>query len=202
MEQNSPREPESKDLSALEGQLRDAFGRVAYSHKVHEKDADRYFSRGSLIKVGQIVLSALTTGGIIVSLVTDEIAAGIAGAIASGALLLLSTYSKEVDLGGLAQKHSDTAARLWAVREAYTSVIADLRGRLAGVDELRSRRDKLVEELAAIYANSPRTSPAAYKAAQKALQVQQELTFSDAELDRILPPALRLRPLNIPPPKL
>ena len=66
----TPPPPASPDSLAgpshvLESQLRECFGRVAYSHKTHEKCADIALRRLSLIKVFQIVLSAVTTGGLL-----------------------------------------------------------------------------------------------------------------------------------------
>ncbi|HFN4795688.1 TPA: hypothetical protein ACHF5Y_005766, partial [Pseudomonas aeruginosa] len=52
----------------LEGQLRECYGRVVYSHKTHEKCADILFERHKQIKLCQIILSALVTGGLIAAL--------------------------------------------------------------------------------------------------------------------------------------
>src|SRR5207302_1150583 len=49
----------------LEGQLRESYAHVVYSHKTHEKCADILLHRLSTIKLWQIILSALTTGGFI-----------------------------------------------------------------------------------------------------------------------------------------
>ena len=58
----------SEEVRALEGQIRECYGRVAYSHKVHEKCADLYHTRLRSLKLIQIVLSAITTCGLIVTL--------------------------------------------------------------------------------------------------------------------------------------
>ena len=47
-------------MAILEGQLRECFGRVVYSHKTHEKCADMLLSRLARIKLWQIILSAIT----------------------------------------------------------------------------------------------------------------------------------------------
>src|SRR5687767_519983 len=49
----------------LEGQLRECYGRVVYSHKTHEKCADILLARLGRIKFWQIVLSAITTAGFV-----------------------------------------------------------------------------------------------------------------------------------------
>ena len=62
METSIPPEPERY---ALESQVRECFGRCAYTHKTHEKMAERGSRRQRIMKWCQIVLSALTAGGAI-----------------------------------------------------------------------------------------------------------------------------------------
>ncbi len=45
--------------------------------------------------------------------------------------------------------------------------------------------------LSKTYKGSPRTYSKAYSVAQKALQINEELTFSDEEIDNFLPTPLR-----------
>ena len=53
------------------------------------------------------------------------------------------------------------------------------------------QRDEINAELEAIYKAAPRTDSKAYAAAQDALKNQEELYFSDRELDHLLPKELR-----------
>ena len=78
--------PDSKQ--ALEGQLRECFGRVVYSHKTHEKNAEIFIKRLSRIKFWQIVLSAITTGGCILVL----LGAGLIGSIIASILSALRLF--------------------------------------------------------------------------------------------------------------
>ena len=55
--------PDPKQI--LEGQLRECFGRVVYSHKTHEKCADILLKREARIKLWQIALSVITTSGLV-----------------------------------------------------------------------------------------------------------------------------------------
>ncbi len=181
----------SQGVDILNAQLRESYGRVVYTHKVHEKDADYYFKQQNRLKILQIVLSAITTGGLIVTLLGEGRVATVIAAVASAALLCLTTYAKNTDLGALAQKHADSAARLWNVRESYISLLTDIATGDLATGDIRARRDTLQTELDTIYSGSPRTSSKAYKNAQKGLKVNEELTFSDDEIDAFLPPPLR-----------
>lgn len=184
MEQNSPH-------NVLEEQLRECFGRVAWSHKTHEKCSDLLNTRLNSIKIWQIILSAITTTGIIAAVFGDSKEIGIISAALSFFLTVLNTYVKQYDLGGLAQKHADAAVDLWNMRESYLSLLTDIKSGCVENDEIRTQRDELQGKLLEIYRGSPRTIAKAYKDATKALKKLEELTFSDAEIDAILPKALR-----------
>ena len=177
----------------LEGQLREIYGRVAYTHKTHEKMADRYVARYKRIKAGEIALSAVSSGSLIFAVFGDSPTATIIGAVLSTILLGLTLYFKEAMLGENAQKHTEIASKLWGAREALLSLLTDMHdGRDAGA--IRSERDKLNAALADVYRSAPRTDDDAYAAAQKALKQQEELFFSDNELDHLLPSNLHKGP--------
>jgi hypothetical protein len=182
--------PDSRAI--LEGQLRECFGRVVYTHKTHEKAADILLTRLSRIKLWQIILSALTTGGFIAAIsgVVSTVGALI-GVIVSTALLVLNAYTKDYDLGELSQKHRQAGADLWIIREKYLSLLTDLRMGERPIEELQKGRDKLLEDLHAVYSGAPSTTYQAYKKAQEALKHLEDLTFSDAEIDAFLPKALK-----------
>lgn len=90
-----------------------------------------------------------------------------------------------------AEKHSTTASKLWLVRESYISLITDVRSRTIALEDAKAKRDALDLKLSEIYGNAPRTTGNAYKAAQEALKLNEELTFTEAEIDLMLPVALR-----------
>ncbi len=179
---------------SLEAQLRECFGRVAYSHKTHEKSADLLQARLHCLKAAQIILSAITTTGLLTAIFTGPETARCAAAVTaifSTALFALTTYTKDFDLGSKSQSHKDAADRLWVIREAFLSLLTDARS--GGMDDAsaRERRDRLQDDLSVAYRSAPRTFPKAYAEAQKALRVSEDLTFSDKEIDALLPAALR-----------
>jgi len=175
----------------LEGQLRECFGRVVYSHKTHEKCVDACLSKLARIKFAQIVLSALTTGSLLSELFGRVPWVLGLGAICSTLLLGLNAYTKDYDLGKIAQKHKDVAIKLLDVREAYLSLLTDIRVGVISVEAIQLRRDELQHRLSEVYAGAPATNSRAYIEAQKALQVREDLTFSPKEIDAFLPLELR-----------
>lgn len=175
----------------LEGQLRECFGRVVYSHKTHEKCADILLARLSQVKLWQIILSALTTGGFIAAVFGAGKIGALVGVIVSTMLLALNAYTKNYDLGELSQKHRQAAADLWIIREKYLSLITDLRMGEKPIELLQKERDDLLEELHSVYSGAPSTTYQAYKKAQEALKQLEDMTFSDEEIDKFLPKELK-----------
>lgn len=183
--------PDTDGHEALEAQIRECFGRVIYAHKTHEKDGDLCAGTLRNIKLAQIVLSAITASGAIAVLFSDHLALKIVTALLSLLTLGLTGYMKGFDPGAAAQKHRDTAADLWVIREAYLSLLADIAAGAISQGQVRSRRDELQTALSAIYKSAPHTTPKAYGLAQKALQRDEEYTFNDGEIDKFLPRDLR-----------
>jgi hypothetical protein len=175
----------------LEGQLRECYGRVVYSHKTHEKCADILLERQSCIKLWQIIISALVTGGIVSTFFgANEVGAAISALLSTG-LLALNAYTKDYDLGEIAQKHRQAGSDLWIIREKYLSLLTDIRVGDVAPELIRAQRDALTEELHGVYAGAPSTNFAAYSSAQEALKKLEDMTFSDEEIDVFLPKELK-----------
>ncbi|WP_199099136.1 SLATT domain-containing protein [Dyella sp. ASV21] len=178
--------------TTLEGQLREMYGRSAYTHKAHEKMADQYIGRYKHIKVTEIVLSAIASSSFLLALFGDSRAGTVVGSMVSAVLLGLTLYFKEASLTQKAREHTEIAAKLWAVREALLSLLVDMTDDV-NVETTRIKRDELNAVLEGVYAIAPRTNDKAYRAAQKALKSAEELFFTDEELDKLLPKQLRTK---------
>jgi len=191
LEQHSLTEDTRESRQILDGQLRECYGRVVYSHKTHEKCADILLTRLSRLKLWQIVLSAVTTAGLLGALFGAERLAVAFGLVLSTILLVLNAYAKNYDLGELAQRHKQAANDLWLVREKYLSLLVDLAMRERPIEVLQAERDALLQELHNAYGGAPSTTFKAYRRAQEALQKYEDLTFADSEIDAFLPKELR-----------
>lgn len=179
------------DRKVLESQVRELFGRAAYSHKTQEKMADRCASYQRHLKLGQIWLSGITASGVVGSLFVEASWLPYFAAITSLLTLILSGYVKDIDPGAAAQQHRQTASDIWNVREKYLSLLTDIRDTSISIKALKCQRDAIQGELHQIYRSAPNTDGRAYSTAQKALKKDEELTFSDREIDILLPSQLR-----------
>ncbi len=181
----------NSQINILESQIRECFGRVAWTYKTQEKCADILINRNKTIKITQIILSAITTTGIMITVFGNQKWVGILTAIISTTLLALNTYLKNYDLGQIAQKHADCASNLWNIRETYLSLLTDIKAGIVDIEKITKKRDELQAELHNIYQGAPRSINGAYDKASKALKSNEELTFSDDEIDMFLPKELK-----------
>jgi hypothetical protein len=60
------------------------------------------------------------------------------------------------------------------------------------LDQVQAKRDALQNLLESVYQNAPRTIEQAYRLAQKALKVDEQMTFSNEEINNFLPNTLRI----------
>jgi len=180
----------------LEGQLRQNYGRIVYSHKTHEKCADIQLARLGRIKFWQIVLSGLSAAGFVGAILGAGPVTGVIGAGVSATLLALNAYTKDYDLGELAQKHRQAAHELWLVREEYLSLLSDIALGTGSLESLQARRDALILRAHSAYGGAPSTSSKAYEKARTALKQHEEMTFSDSEIDAFLPAELKRQSSN------
>jgi hypothetical protein len=190
-----------RDAKPLEDQLRELYGRTAYSHKTHIIQAGQYQNQNWWIKTGQIALGAITTTGLIVSLFGKDDKIGLViSAICSALLTALIAYTKDFDLGTVSEQHKRTSDELWHIRERYLSLLTDMQTGAIDGPAATARRDELLDDLNKVYAPARVTTGTAYGKAQNALKNNEDLTFSDDEIDLMLPRSLRRNKELTPPP--
>ncbi|GAA1089403.1 SLATT domain-containing protein [Pseudonocardia alni] len=179
----------------LLAQVREAFGRVVYSHKTHEKQADICINKHRWQQAVLIALTAIGSGtflAAVVGLLGNPVLTSLA--TSSTALLVswISLGAKTFRFEQESDAHRGIASRLWNVRESYLSLISDLMSGTMSDSDARVRRDALQQETREAYIEAPRTSSKAYMRASEGLQHNEEMTFSSREIDLFLPEPLRL----------
>jgi hypothetical protein len=183
MAQNSPHK------EALKTQIREAYGRVTYTYTAHLKMMNRLEKKNKTVKYLQIVLSAISTGGFVGSLITDELILTCVGGLFSTILLALNLFFKDFNLFDEIKQHRTAADNLWFIREQYVSLLTDFS--VLSEDEIILRRDELQKRTYEIYKQSPKTDSKSYADAQKALKNDEEQFFTPEEIDKMLPSHLR-----------
>ena len=152
----------------LYSQIQEEYGKLVYTYTCHFKMADRLSKRNFWIKWGQIGLSAISTGGFLGVLISNEQILLWAGGLCSTALLALTSYLKDKDISTEKTDHIKTANKLWKVREKYLSLLTDFDE--ISIEEIVRKRDELLDESSEIYCAAPLTDGKSYAAAQAALK--------------------------------
>ncbi|WP_415460121.1 SLATT domain-containing protein [Bifidobacterium psychraerophilum] len=186
--------PAGRDEYLL-AQVREAFGRVVYSQKTHEKQADLCFTKHRWQQGLLVGFTAVSTGTFLVAvlgLVSNPILTSLATSAIALIVSALSLAAKSFRFGEESDAHRDIASRLWDVRESYLSLISDLMSGAVSGPDARARRDDLQAAALKAYAEAPRTTDKAYSKAQDGLKNNEELTFTSREIDLFLPEGLRL----------
>jgi hypothetical protein len=187
MEQNSQSHKEK-----LYQQIQEQYGKLLYTFTCHLKKAAALKKECNRYKWMQIVLSAISTGGFIATVVTDQAKLAWIGGIVSTLLLIINGYLKDKDFAAEQKEHTDTASKLWPIREEYISLMTDFEE--LPDQTIVSRRDDLMGKTAKIYEAAPQTDEKAFAAAQNALKNKQEQFFTQEELNVMLPMHLRRTP--------
>ena len=172
--------------------IRESFGRVAYTHKTHEKDAEIANSQSTVTKWINIVLTTLTSGSLIGTIITNQFVLVYLSAVLSTVVLAFVIFQLSFNPERKSEIHRYLAKELWYIREKYVNLMAAIFNEKITDQDIVVARDKLTEELKFIYKFAPTTSKKAYAQAQEALKINEDLTFSDDEIDQFLPDKLRL----------
>lgn len=185
MERNSQNSPGYK----LESQIREAYGRIVYTETCHNKKIENLLNLNNRIKLWQIILSAISTGGFIGVVFSNEKLLTLISSVVSLLLLILNVYAKNFNLISEIEEHKKASDILWKIREEYVSLLTDFD--FLTHEEIIKKRDDLQKRTNEVYKNSPRTDKESYREAQKALKTEQEQTFSEHEIDVMLPNSIR-----------
>lgn len=179
----------------LLAQVRESFGRVVYSHKTQEKQADICFTKHRWQQGVLIGLTAVSSGTFLAAVV-GLLGNPVLTSFATSSIALLVTWvslgAKTFRFADESDTHRSIASRLWDIRESYISLIADLMAGSLTDAEGRQRRDVLQKAAREAYSDAPRTSSKAFAQAQGGLKDNEEMTFTAHEIDLFLPAALRL----------
>ena len=175
-----------KSYSArLKNQIKDACGKVIYTYTAHHKLADRLEKENKYVKNAQIILTALSSCGFFVSIITNKAILTWVGGIAAVLSLCLNLYVKEYKIQNEVSQHRNAANALWGIREEYVSLLVDFE--VLEDSEIQKKRDVLCNKVSEVNNNYPATDKESYRAAQEALQKEEEQTFKENEVDSILP---------------
>lgn len=169
--------------------LEETYGKVVYTYTTQLIHAGRLKKRNSILKWLQMILFAVSTGGFLGSVITNQTVLVWFGGLCSTALLVLTAYFKDSEFSNTYARHHVTSNSLWSVREEYLALLADYE--TMPPEKIAEIRENLRKKTAKIYADAPLTDDRSYKMAQKRIKKREAQFFSREELNQILPEKLR-----------
>lgn len=175
----------------LESVVRDSYASIVWSHKIQEKQSDIYSDMYKGLETAKILLSAITSGGIIALIFTNTFWLKLITAMISVITVFINGYFKSFDLQKSISTHKQTANRLIIVRDQYKVLLTKIKMRSESAEHLLLEYQKLIEESDNIYLEAPSTTSKAVDKASKALKITKDNTFLDDEIDSFLPRGLK-----------
>lgn len=175
----------------LESVVRDSYASIVWSHKIQEKQSDIYSDMYKRLETAKILLSAITSGGIIALIFTNTFWLKLITATISVITVFINGYFKSFDLQKSISTHKQTANRLIIVRDQYKVLLTKIKMRSESAEDLLLEYQKLIEESDNIYLEAPSTTSKAVDKASKALKITKDNTFLDDEIDSFLPRGLK-----------
>jgi hypothetical protein len=131
------------------------FSQVVQRHKVHARAAQTNARWNRRLRGAE----ALLMGGVGIASAAAAMRYGqilvMVAAVLAGLAMIILLLHLSIDFETTAQTHARCSARLWDMRERYRSLLSDLHDGVLDIGEARRRRDRLIDELRAIYESIP-----------------------------------------------
>ena len=171
-------------------EVRQSFASVVWTHKIQEKQADIYASEYKYCKIISIFTNAITSCGIITLFFCDSDIAKFFTALISFATLFFNTYLKIFDQKKLEYQHRVTANKFIIVRNQLFRIITKLHLGIE-LNQIILEYQEIMHNLEQLYLDAPSTTDNAVNKARKALNLKNEYTYTDEEIDHFLPAHLK-----------
>lgn len=171
----------NENNTKLKDQITDAAGNVQYTFIAHWNIVNRLKGQYQVIKIVQIVLTALSTGGFLASILSGIPQLSWIGGLTSAVALGINLYMLNFNLPESIKQHTDAANELWEVREKYKSLLVDYE--TIDEAEVRERRDSLIMAVSRINKEYPGTDEKSFIKAQADIG---NYEFTDGEAAKVL----------------
>jgi hypothetical protein len=178
--------PEVEPILAISREL---YGRVVWSHKVHEQQREICSENVGRMSKVNIALAGLTTVTAVLSTKFPQTWALLVTALLATTTVCFAIWQASADPSAQESKQRMAAKELLWCREQLLLFIAACYSEIP-FGQLQTRLDMLTREVTAVYKFAPDTSAEAYARADKMLKGG-HFTFSDDEIDQFLPTQLR-----------
>lgn len=178
--------------------LEERFVKIAWTHKIHEKQADLYDKKTGQNKTLLAFTTSFTTTSAVASLFSEFELDWILNII-TALFAVISTYLTLRYKDNVLEEKSDSnrqyAAKCLSLRNAYESLLTDIMSeRITDIATITEKRDKLEQVSIQLSEceSKPSVTSKAVEMADRALKVNRETQTSDDEIKAIVPIHLQI----------
>lgn len=180
-----------KKINVLEDVVRIAYARAVWSHKIQEKQSDKYNRSYFEFSCFLIILNSMVTIGLIPELFDDVPEMRMVTLFVSFATLAITAYLNLFNFSKMAAANKKSANDWLEIREQLLLLLINIRLKNKSFDDLLNTYERLLMQIRQICSSAADTTNAAVIEAEKALNESKDDTFSDEEIDKFLPRNLR-----------
>lgn len=166
--------------------IRQTFGRLAYTHKTHEKETEIKRSQAFAIKVTNLAVISVTAAAALISPLVGSASVAWLAFVAALVGLVFSAFQLSFDPSRDAMLQTMAAKSYLSLRNEYRRLLVDAESGTGTVEDIYQRRDAFGRELAQLDRAAPPTSKKAYEEARNSLKGSEELTFTEEEYHHLL----------------
>jgi hypothetical protein len=179
-----------KMAQVLLDEVRQNFASVVWTHKIQEKQADIYAKRYKIFEIWNIILAGVTSCGVLAIFFCDAYITKVLTTLVSFGSFFSSAYLKGFDLKNLERQHRIAANKFIIVRNQLLHIIAELHME-SNLEQIKAEYQQILSDLNELYLEAPSTTDSAVSKASKALNIKNEYTYTDEEIDHFLPNNLK-----------
>jgi hypothetical protein len=170
--------------------IRLSFAGVLSAYDGHAEAAARLARWAWYSKIAMLCVLAVSAAATLIAQLAGGPFRVVGSTSASLAFAMWAVYIA-VDPEPRAYAHRATAARLWLLCEKYRALLTEIHDELLDVPAMTARRDALLRETGFVFEQAAPADRLTYEIARKALAGGQKGHYSDQDVDRVLPVALR-----------
>lgn len=179
------------EYKSLEDLVRIQYANVFWTHKIQEKQAEEYEFRHKLFSWINIIAASITSAGIISIVFTDQFWLKLVSAIISFVTTTISAIITTFDYKSLAKTNKSYASKLLCCRNDLMLLLVKIRIKEQPAQKLIEEFEIIQKNIHDIYQDAPNTTNRAVKKAGEAIKENKDGTYSDEEIDELLPETLR-----------
>lgn len=171
--------------------LKKLYVSTVWTHKIQEKESDRLRNIDVFLKACSIISLSLSASGILSIIIINSLVLTIISAVLSFLSLIVSIVSMSCDFKAESAKHKQSALEFLMLRNDIEVCLTDILYDRFSFEEMLNKKDTFEKRYTECCQTSLSSSGIAVRRARKALYEVRDNTYSNEEMEKIIPAHLR-----------